>query len=185
MSTFVTAELDNFIPLIIGVFWIIAQVAGNSKKKSKPGNRPAPDRPEKSRMNSLNELMQQLSDAQEVTIPPPPQPVEIKRQPEPIKSTAQPFAVPHTPKPVVKAPEIIEIPEVAIRPTMSAFRNSMPTMKLPSMKLHFQCATHHDRDVDSGKKMGFDTKLGLTDRTAIRSAMVNHIILGKPKAFGG
>ncbi|MDH3345715.1 MAG: hypothetical protein OEL75_00870 [Kiritimatiellaceae bacterium] len=174
-----TVKAEGFVWLIVGVFWIIAQIAGAaSKKKTAPQRRPIPDHNEPPGEDPFADLMQKLSGVQEFNVPQPSEPVVQK--PEPIVSQQA------QPAPTIKASPEPEAPaSVDIRPTMNSFKTAMPSMKFPSMKLHFQCATHHDRDMDSGKKEGLGDRLGLKDRATLRRAMVSHIILGRPKGWGG
>lgn len=185
----VKAGAEELIWIVVGIFWVIAQIAGSAAKKKMAPPRPRDnDEDEQTAEDPFSDLMRKLGGVQEFKIPEPPKPKEIRVESpwnagdiealpdmQPTQRTA--------PVPVVE--EIEKIAEVHIRPTMSAFRNSLPAMRLPSMKLHFQCAPHHDRDVDSGKDMGRIDRLGLKDRANFRRAMLSHIILGKPKAMGG
>ena len=204
MTHVVQAGAEELIWIVVGIFWVVAQIAGGAAKKKM-----APPRPMENNEGAepvgdpFADLIRKLSGVQEFKIPTPPaeprselrsarKPKEMKVEnpwkPGDIEALPdmQPLqrTVPAL-EPVQAMKPIQEIAEVDIRPTMSAFRNSLPAMRLPSMKLHFQCATHHDRDVDSGKDVGRIERLKLKDRATFRRAMLSHIILGKPKAMGG
>ena len=189
MTHVVKAGAEELIWIVVGIFWVIAQIAGSSKKKMAPPRPRNNDEGEQTVEDPFADLMSKLSGVQEFKIPEPPKPVEktvdavSPPRPQPTQKNA--VRTPRLQKetPVPKPEPAIEIAEVDVRPTMNAFRNSLPAMKLPSMKLHFQCAPHHDRDVDSGKDIGRIDRLGLKDRATFRRAMLSHIILGKPKAM--
>ena len=202
MNTVVKADAEFVIWLIVGLFWVVAQIAGSAGKKKAPprpqseGGEEPPPRPE----DPFAELVRKLSGVQEFKIPKPPEPKEIYR-PKPARKPDVANQYGLTADEVEALPEInplkraappsapvpaampVEVPDVDIRPTMSSFRNTLPAMKLPAMRLHFQCAPHHDRDVDSGKDAGRIERLELKGRRNLRRAMLNHIIFSKPKAL--
>jgi len=190
-----TAGFEELIWVVVGIFWVIAQIAGGAAKKRKPAPRPVSDGNHKPADDPFANLMSKLAGVQEFKAPTPPKPQWIE-EPSPADAGPPPRSVPvqnaegtprlqkETPVPSLK-PINPPVAEVDIRPTMSAFRNSLPAMKLPSMKLHFQCAPHHDRDVDSGKDIGRAARLDLSTLKARRRAMLSHIIFSPPKALEG
>jgi hypothetical protein len=195
MNHLVKAGAEELIWLVVGVFWVIAQIAGNSAQKKLKERQLQSSETEDTDQPPVDgrmaELVRRLSGVQEIRIPEPPPPRELRkrhhkpthRSSESEKQSAPEKAVRKT---KLDAPK--EITEMEFRPSMNSFRNAMPTIqlpsiKLPSMKLHYQCAAHHDRDVDSGHETGRAAHLNLKDRKALRRAMLNHVILSKPKAF--
>jgi len=194
----VKAGAEELIWLVVGIFWVIAQIAGSAAKKKKTPSRPVTGEKSEAPADPFTDLMRKLSGGQEFKTPQPPEPEKTPDEttawyPEMARRHGlheKAIKTPPAPPPVVlakkkPAEEPSNASEVDIRPTLSAFRNTLPSMKLPSIKLHFQCATHHDRGVDSGKDIGRAAKLDLKNRTVFRRAMLSHIILGRPKALGG
>jgi len=207
MNTIVKAKADGLIWLIVGIFWVIAQIAGASKKKMPPQSL-SNDREEgvPPPVDPFAELMRKLTGAQEFKIPEPPGPPlgEARFVTEEPKEFFEPE--PPESKPAWSVGEIEKLPDMKplhrdapkpapvvvdklgkkiggnIRPTMASFRNTLPAMKLPSMRLRFQCVAQ-DRNIDSGKVIGRAEQLELKNQKALRRAMLNHVILGKPRGL--
>ncbi len=178
----VQAGAEEFIWIVVGIFWVIAQVAGGALKKKMPAARPVTDEdgepeenpPVLSHVEGLTDLMRKLGVAQEIKAPAPQKPAaprkgEMHLAPTPAKKT--------TPTP--KAPVIAEIAEVDIRPTMNSFKSAMPSMKLPSMKMSFQPSEKSARNVPS-----LGSIINPRDKSTLRRAMLSHIVLGKPRGLG-
>lgn len=187
-------DLDALIPLIVGVFWVVAQIAGAVKKKSAPpfkanpqdGSgkpRPAPETAEgEAPEDPFADLMRKLGGVQEFKVPVPPEPVGRPAEPArpeglapPIKpeviGRAMPPAEPNLSEPV-------DVPGVDIRPTMKSFKTAMPSMKLPAMR--FQGLGKSSRGFPKAGKI-----IDPSDQQTLRRAILGHIILGKPKAMEG
>jgi hypothetical protein len=184
----VKADAEGFIWLIVAVFWVIAQIAGAAAKKKMPTRTGPEDETQSGPEEPFAELLKTLSGVKEFKIPEPePSPVEpLRREPEWNPCDLEHTSEIHPLEPVldIKPPAPPEpIHQVDIRPTMSAFRNTLPAMKLPSMNLHVPCAVYHDRDTDSGKKISLADRLDLKDPKTLRRAMLTHFILSKPKVL--
>lgn len=204
MNTIVKADAEFVIWIIVGIFWVIAQIAGNAGKK-KTKSRPQPEGEEKTEAPSdlLSELMRRLSGVQEFKIPTPPEPKKTSRSPQtwdpeiakkyglhtertpsppkvvPLrKQKAPPATAPHPARKPVPAPQPVEVQEEMVRPTMQSFRSAMPSIQFPTIKMNVQSAIHPDR-----KGIGRAGRLELKNRKNLRRAMLNHIILGKPKGL--
>ena len=212
----VKAGAEGLIWLVVGIFWVIAQIAGGVAKKKMPaqslsddkeeGATPPVDPPALSNVDGFAELMRKLAGVQEFKIPELPglPPGEARFVTEEPKEFFEPE--PAESKPAWSVGEIEKLPDMEplrrdapkpapvvadklekmtggnIRPTMASFRNTLPAMKLPSMRLRFQCAAQ-DRDADSGKVIGKADQLDLKTQKALRRAMLNHVVLGKPRGL--
>ncbi|MCC7300094.1 MAG: hypothetical protein IT583_03330, partial [Verrucomicrobia bacterium] len=75
-------------------------------------------------------------------------------------------------------PEAVEVQTVDLRPKMSAFRQSVPAIKLPAMNLSFRGS---ETSVQNAPNLG--KILNSADRNSIRRAMLSHIIFSPPKAL--
>ena len=188
-------KAEGFIWLIVGVFWVIAQIAGAAAKKNQPrppvsgneeGNRPSED--------PLAELLRKMAGIEELRTEPP-RSVELPKEkvftPPPRHSevrTKSPWkpgdieALPDiaplrraAPEPAAPAPVP---PKVDVRPKMSAFRNSIPSIKMPTMNLSFQGS---GTVVPKAQNLG--NILSLSDKNSVRRAMLSHIIFSPPKAL--
>ena len=189
----VKAGGDFVVMLIVGLFWVIAQIASAASKK-----KPAPPSPDFDEEDSVAEdpfadLMRKLSGAQELKTPPSPNSPPIKEKPaEPLEPlwSAEERNDPPKPQPAVvtakptKPAEQVEPPaEIAatnIQPSMEAFRSSMQSIKMPTMDLNFQTS-----EETGGKIPMFGKIIDPTDRQSVRRAMLSHIIFSKPKAMEG
>lgn len=177
---FVRAD-GGLVWLIVGVFWVIAQIAGAAAKKNQPP-RPAAgeDEPGIPPADPFAELMRRMAGAEEFRTEPPKavfvpetpwKAGDIEALPD-IKPLRR--AVPE-PEPAVKP---VPAPEIDLRPKMSAFRSSVPSIKLPAMNLSFQGSeTSVRKSSDLGKI------LNPSDRNSLRRAMLSHIIFSPPKAL--
>ncbi len=182
----IKAGAEEFIWIVVGIFWVIAQIAGGAaKKKMNPRLATEEENGGEAPVDPFAELMRKLVGVQEINSPAPPKPVEI-----PIKAArSERFAPPETSKPIDeatppaepnRAEPVTQVAEVDIRPTMNAFKTAMPSMKFPSMSLNFQ---------GSEKSTGNAPILGKiidpADKSTLRRAMLSHIIFSPPKAFDG
>lgn len=165
MKILAAFDLDALIPLIIGIFWVVAQLAGAAKKKAPPASPLKENRePEE---YPLSDLMRRLGGVQEFKIPKPP-------KPEPVVDVAP------LPQPPVQVPEPepVTVPDIDVRPTMSSFKTAMPSMKLPAMNLNFQTL---EKSGSGFPKVG--KIIDPTDKQTLRRAILGHIILGSPKGL--
>ncbi|MGE4489704.1 MAG: hypothetical protein AB7E95_09190 [Kiritimatiellales bacterium] len=200
MNTIVKADFgDIIIPILVGAFWIIAQIAGAAAKKKQPP-RPTRQDSEKPVDDPFAELMRRLSGEQPFAVQHPEEPDEPEfldaveeEEPEPPplisrRSNNEIRAIhnlpdiqplrrdPPAPEPI--APPV-EIPEMDLRPKMSQFRTSIPSIKLPALDLNFQTL-----EKTGGKFPTFGKIIDRNDRQSLRRAMLSHIIFSKPKALG-
>lgn len=202
------AGLDDIIPFVVGAIWLIAQIAGAMAKKKRnssspfrvsPQDRPRPvqrDRrePVQERKTAAEpedpfaEILRKMGGLEEFKVPEPQfveelpeehpwKPGEIETLPDvqPLRS----FQSLEVPVAEVKKPEI----DVDVRPKMSAFRSSVPTIKLssmPSMNLRIDNPSYAEA---SRGRQGLGDDLHLNDRKALRRAMLSHIIFSQPKAL--
>lgn len=185
----VKADGNFVVMFIVGLFWIIAQIAGAASKKKPAPPSPDfnPDEEDSAAEDPFADLMRKLSGAQEFKTPPPPGPRPIKEKPveplEPLWSTDElndppkPQQAALTAKPV-EPPAEIAAPNM--QPSMEAFRSSMPSIKMPTMDLNFQTL-----EKTGGKIPMFGKIIDSVDRQSIRRAMLSHIIFSKPKAMEG
>lgn len=191
-----TVQAGSLIWLIVGAFWVIAQVAGAAAKKNQP-RPPASNTGEESEPagDSITELLRKMAGVQEFRAEPP----ELTEEPEettfaPVllrqsgSRTKNPWkpgeiealpdikplrrAVPEPPAPVMVQPKI----DAHLK--MSAFRNSIPSIKLPAMNLSFQGSATSVQQVPNLGKI-----LTPSDKNSIRRAMLSHIIFSPPKAL--
>ncbi|QHI70740.1 hypothetical protein [Tichowtungia aerotolerans] len=180
-------NLDALIPLIIGAFWIIAQIAGAAaKKKGAPPRPRAADH--ENNEDPFAELMRRLGGVQEFKIPTPPEPIDLPDEHpwKPGDIEALPDMTRKTPataKTIQKTPPVtdvkpIEVPAMDLRPSMRSFRTAMPAMKLPAMSLSVQ---RSERSIGTVPTIG--KIINPDDRRTLRRAMLGHIILGKPRGL--
>lgn len=184
-------KADGFIWLIVGIFWVVAQIAGAASKKNAP-RRPARSGDDEKPLPSdpLAELLRKLGDAQQFELPQP----EYEELPEEDQEPNTGFVPQNAWRPgdIEKLPEIEPIRrqapshepvavspiEAEFRPSMSAFRSTLPTIKLPSVHLRFQ------RLEKSGENFpNIGNIIDPTDRKALRRAMLSHILFSPPKAL--
>jgi hypothetical protein len=194
----IKAGADGLIWVIVGVFWVIAQIAGAAAKKNQP--RPPLSDAGEGRGTSedpMAELLRKMAGVQEFRVEPPefteePEPEEATFAPSPARQsgvrTKNPWkpgdieALPDmkplrraAPEPPAPAPVL---PKIDVRPKMSAFRNSIPSIKMPTMNLSFQgSATSVQQTPNLGKI------LNPADKNSLRRAMLSHIIFSPPKAL--
>lgn len=190
MTQPIQAGAEGLIWLIVGVFWVIAQIAGGAAKKKMP-TQPLSDDEESGEtpVDPFAELMRKLAGVQEFNIPAPPEPVEL---PEAAWDSDEIAALPDLSRrsetkadlqPLRREPlppiiEISKIEEVDIRPMMQSFRSILPAMRLPSMRLSFQTL-----EKSGGKVPILGKTLNPDDRQSVRRAMLSHIIFSPPKAL--
>ncbi len=173
--------------LIVGVFWVIAQIAGAAAKKNQT-RPPRPDAGEEQTppADPIAELLRKMAGVEEFRVEPP-APVEAQEQ-EPVFVRESPWkpgeieALPDI-KPLRRAaPEppvpVAAQPEAAVRPKMSAFRNNILSIKLPAMNLSF-----HGSETSVRKAPNLGSVLSLSDKTSLRRAMLSHVIFSPPKAL--
>lgn len=190
--TIAAINLDGIFPLIIGLIWVIAQVAGAAAKKNKTDPRPRPqprmddgemeDPSTLSGVDGFADLMRQLSGAQEIKIPPRPEPVErpVETLREPAQTKSQPAVQPLRQMAAALKPESDNVPTVTIRPAMSSFKVAMPAMKLPAMNLSFRTSEKSGSGVPRVGKI-----INPADKQTLRRAVLGQIILGKPRSMEG
>ncbi|MCU0858805.1 MAG: hypothetical protein MUC65_10440 [Pontiellaceae bacterium] len=181
---------DDLVWLIVGVFWVIAQIAGGISKKNKrrpPATAASGEQPEPAE-NQLSDLLRQLSGQQPVEIPLPDYAELMGKQestPENHWSSNELAALPvfsgkaeppPLPPPVLKP--VAEVPKIDIRPTMKAFRNASVAMKQPSMNLRIQGLEKRAEKIPMCGHI-----INPADRNSLRRAMLSHIILSKPKGM--
>lgn len=183
-GTVIKADAEGFIWLIVGIFWVIAQIAGAAAKKKQPLRRAAGDTEEKaSSTDPFAELLRKMAGVEEFRV----------ETPEIIKEA--PERKPWKPEEIEQLPDIeplrneimgkreappvpIKVPGVDIRPKMSAFRSSVPSIKLPAMNLSFKGSETVIRNVRNPGGI-----LKLSDKSSLRRAMLSHIIFSPPKAL--
>lgn len=191
-----TVKAEGLIWLIVGVFWVIAQIASAAAKKNQP-RPPLSDTDEQTEppADSITELLRKMAGVDEFRVEPPEfiedppktavtpilsrqsgsrtknpwKPGDIEALPDmtPLRRTT---TEPPAPAPV--------LPKLDARPKMSAFRNSIPSIKLPAMTMSFQgSATSVQKAPNLGKI------LNPADKSSLRRAMISHIIFSPPKAL--
>jgi hypothetical protein len=183
MDHLVKAEAEGVIWLIVGVFWVIAQIAGAAAKKNQSLRPPvSDDEPGKQSGDPFAELLRKMAGAEQFRVEPPEyeesaeetpwKPGEIEKLPdiEPLRRETTSRTEIH--------PAPIEVPKIDIRPKMSAFRNSVPSIKLPTMSLSFQTL-----EKSGGKFPAIGKIINPSDKGSLRRAMLSHIIFSPPKAM--
>ena len=188
--TLAAINLDGILPLIVGVVWIISQIAAAQAKKNKTDSSPRPqprtndgereDLPALSGVDGFADLMRQLSGVQEVKIPTPPEPADLPVETswEPAEIESRPTVQPVRQMAPAPKPESEKVPTVNIRPTMSSFKVAMPAMKLPAMNLSFRTSEKSNSGIPRVGKI-----IDPADQQTLRRAVLGHIILGKPRAM--
>ncbi len=182
-------KAEGFIWLIIGVFWVIAQIAGAAAKKNQPRPPTSVDHDgRESPVDPMTELLRKLAGGQEFR--------EV--QPEPVYETQpeekQTFSFQNAWEKgdIEKLPDIqplrratseqnstpVPMPEIDLRPKMSAFRQSVPAIKLPAMTLSFR-----GLETSVHKATNLGKVLNPGDKNSLRRAILSHIVFSKPKAF--
>jgi hypothetical protein len=195
-------DLDALVPLLVGVFWVIAQIAGAAAKKKAPKKSAfetrSNDRSTGSEKDPFADLMRQLGGTQEFKIPTPPEPQELENAKpwKPGDIEALPDIEPiqrKEPLPELK-PVSVPVEAADVRPRMSSFKSAMPSMKFPSMKLNFRPSDprysesafgESERPKTGGKVPDIGKIIDPADRKALRKAVLAHVILSKPKALEG
>lgn len=194
MEYIVKAGAEDFIWLIAGAFWIIAQIAGAAAKKKaaptfrenpqgEPRHRPTPDSQEPPE-DLFAELMRQLGGGATFEQPEPEEtpsfeeqnpwkPGEIEELPD-----IQPIQRIEIPEPPMPEKIDVAVEELDIRPTMRSFKTALPFMKLPSMTMSFQTSEKNQYGVPDIAKI-----IDPADRKSLRRAILGQIILNPPKAL--
>ena len=101
--------------------------------------------------------------------------------PIPLRMPLEPPVVPHTPPEPTPPPSKespIDLGGIHISPSMTAFRNSLPAMRLPTLRQHFQ------RMETAGTSTPIlQSLINPSDPKTLRRAMLSHIIFSPPKAL--
>jgi hypothetical protein len=181
-----TVKAEGFIWLIVGVFWVIAQIAGAAAKKNQPKS---------PHVNTGDELLSKWAEIGEFRIERPISVEDPEKQsftPIPERQSGSRTKNPWKPGDIEALPDMIPLrrmaaeppapapvlPQLDARPKMSAFRNSIPSIKLPTMNMSFQgSATSVQKAPNLGKI------LNPSDKNSLRRAMISHIIFSPPKAL--
>jgi hypothetical protein len=183
-------KAEGFIWLVIGVFWVIAQIAGAAAKKKQPRPPLSNNREEDGLplADPIAELLRKMSGIEEFRAEPPsfteePQKVPVVTRENPW-SPGEIEKLPDI-KPLRRTAPITEtsaatpaLPRIDIRPKMSAFRTSVPAMKLPAMNFSFLSP---ETSVRQASAVG--SILNPSDKNSLRRAMLSHIIFSPPKAL--
>lgn len=180
-------QADGLLWLIIGVFWVIAQIAGGAKKNQRrrpptvPGESPGPVVED-----PLTEILRKLSGDQpidepqlEEVVPSAPPPPASKSAWTPQQLNELPDRVHRLDIPVEQHPiESFDLPFMDARPTMKAFRSASASFKQPSMNLSDGRSNQKSKTVPMHGKLP-----GLKNKQELRRAMIYNIILSPPKAL--
>lgn len=183
-------KAEGFIWLVIGVFWVIAQIAGAAAKKKQPrpplSNNREEDGPPLA--DPITELLRKMSGIEEFRAEPPAFTEEPPKVPVLTRENPwSPGEIEKLPdiKPLRRAAPITEtsaatpaLPRIDVRQKMSAFRTSVPTIKLPAMNLSF-----HGSETSVRKAPAVGSILNPSDKNSLRRAMLSHIIFSPPKAL--
>jgi len=180
MNTIIKAEAGGLIWVVVGVFWVIAQIAGAAAKKNQP---PRPvesdDRPGETPGDPFAELLRKMAGAQTFELP---QPEYEEEQEEALAATERmPDIEPlrrETMGQTDMPPDPVELTKIAIHPAQRTFRNTLPAMKLPAMTLRFQPLEKTGRNVPN-----LGNVINPADKSTLRRAMLSHIIFSPPKAL--
>ncbi len=186
MTHVVQAGAEELIWIVVGLFWVIAQIAGAAAKKKTAPPRPVTDEEGEPAEDPFAELMRKLSGVQEIKIPQPPEPQWVEETPAPVRKSEMHLPPTRQPRNELRSAtrEPVVMPaaaaEVDVRPKMSAFRNALPAMKHPSMNLRINKPSYAEA---SAGKQGLGSELQLQDKKSLRRAMLSHIIFSPPKAL--
>lgn len=191
-----TVKAEGLIWLIVGVFWVIAQIAGAAAKKNQP-RPPLSDTDEQTEpsADSITELLRKMAGVNEFRVEPPEfieEPKKTAVKPALSRQSGSRTKNPWKPGDIEALPDMAPLrrmaaeppapspalPKLDARPKMSAFRNSIPSIKLPTMNMSFQgSATSVQKSPNLGKI------LNPSDKNSLRRAMISHIIFSPPKAL--
>lgn len=180
-----TKANGGFIWLIVGIFWVVAQLAGAAAKKQPPRPAETDDESGDTPVDPFAELMRKMAGARTVEVPKPEYDNEPEYEEEQEADLAATERMPDI-EPLRREvrgqtdppPAMDELPEIAIRPKMSAFRNRVPAIKLPAMNMSFQGLETSVKNVPN-----LGNILNPADKASLRRAMLSHIIFSKPKAL--
>lgn len=186
-----TVKAEGFIWLVIGVFWVIAQIAGAAAKKKQP-RPPLSNNQEDDRApvaDPIAELLRKMAGIEEFRTEPPEFTEEYRTAP--VLTRKNPWNTGEIEKlpdiqPLRRDASINEVsaltepalPRIDIRPKMSAFRTSVPAMKLPAMNFSF-----HNPESSVRQSPALGSILNPSDKNSLRRAMLSHIIFSPPKAL--
>ena len=196
MTGLIVRADGGIVWLVVGVFWVIAQIAGAAAKKNQPHPpiSPASEEAETS-TDSISELLRKMAAAQEIRVEPlrsAEKPEEKTFTPIPARQSGSRMKNPWKPGDIEALPDIKPLrraapeppapapvlPKIDVRPKMSAFRNSIPTIKMPAMNLSFQGSATSVKNAPNLEKI-----LTPADKNSLRRAMLSHIIFSPPKAL--
>lgn len=204
----VKASTEGLIWLVVGVFWIIAQIfqsaAQKKQKEQKEQGRKEGDRDDESfdvppaAAESFADLVRRLSGEQERFVEPP-EWIEAEDEQMP---ASEPVAV--RSQAAWSRSELEQLPDIEpakrarisvltpkprepsvdvaqhLRPKLSDFRTGTSMIKLPSMILRMSSPTLSTSASDRSRNA---TAPNLRDRRVLRRAMLGHVILDKPRAL--
>jgi len=194
MTGLIVRADGGFIWLVVGVFWVIAQIAGAAGKKQQSLRPPGEPDDESGETpgDPFAELLRKMAGVQPFEVPKPEYEERLEERPwTPSLArrngmNAEDIAALPDIEPLRREimgqtdlpPDPSELPKIAIRPKMSAFRNSVPMIKLPAMNMSFRGSETSVRKVPNLGKI-----LTPSDRSSLRRAMLGHIIFSPPKAM--
>ncbi|MFA6172675.1 MAG: hypothetical protein WC334_03595 [Kiritimatiellales bacterium] len=189
----IKAGADGLIWVVVGVFWVIAQIAGAAAKKNQP-RPPLSDTDEAGAPagDPLAELLRKMAGGQELRAEPDEEPEQKTFAPLQSRQSGARTSNPWKPGDIEALPDIKPLrraapeppapvsvpPQIDMRPKMSAFRNSTPSIKMPTMNLSFQGSATSVQQVPNLGKI-----LNPADKNSLRRAMLSHIIFSPPKAL--
>ena len=192
----IKAGADGLIWVVVGIFWVIAQIAGAAAKKNQP-RPPHSNAGERSDASGdpIAELLRKMAGVEEFRVEPPvlnKEPAEEFSTPVPARQSGLRTKNPWKPGDIEALPDIKPLRRAAPEPPapapvlpkidahlkMSAFRNSIPSIKLPSMSMSFQGSA---TSVQKAPNLGLI--LNPADKSSVRRAMLSHIIFAPPKAL--
>ena len=206
MTDLVVRADGGLVWLVVGVFWVIAQIAGAAAKKNQPRPPPSDTGEENAPpADPITELLRKMAGVQEFRIEPPEfveKPAVKTFTPQPVRRSEVRTKSPREPglsrrngmtaddiealpdiKPLQRAapgpsaPSPVQ-PRIDAHLKMSAFRNSVPTIKLPTLNLSFQGSATSIQNAPNLGKI-----LSPSDKSSLRRAMLSHIIFSPPKAM--
>jgi hypothetical protein len=211
MNPIVKAEADNLIWIIVGLFWVIAQIAGAAAKKKRPPRPPAAEEEEKEKPvlsgDPFMEMLRRLAGKQSIEIP---RPAEQKlsessgseqsrqgllRRAEPGQEKPwnpdnfetlpdiRPLRRPSFSRQEQEIKPTGELSNLHVRPQMSTFRSTLPAMKLPTVKLPAMNLSFQTSEKSKGNLPALRKIINPADKRSLRRAMLSHIIFSPPKAF--
>lgn len=198
----VKADAEGLIWIVVALFWVIAQIAGAAAQKKRSQQRPPSVRgaEREAPPDPFAELLRKMAGADELRVEPPgfaeeEEPEEVPVFPfenawKPGEIEALPDIPPSRPEPLsqgemyaapLPAADVAAArPETEARPDMSAFRSSVPSIRLPAMTLRIDTPSYAEA---STGKQGRGGRLHLRNRRALRRAMLHQMVFNPPKAL--